>query len=197
MWWLHDGLSPRRKEHPRHELPVLRRKARRAGFSRNSRGGCAATRRHNRRQRRVSGFHREVHSMAKSPSATASLAGRCLRRFRARNHGVALPPEGQAIASQPEQPGRPICSHQFRVADRRASPRDDRRLIERCRDWLRRLHRRAHAHRSRPLSQRLGCDVCLDHHPDRRPARTGTGRSLAQEPYSPPRYFIPSGHFAS
>ena len=179
---LHDGLPPRREEHARHELSVPGGEARRAGLRRDRGRRCSPAR------GAVDGSGgyevRTVNSTARfrrNPRRftcrgvvfAASSLGTMELLFRLKDKG-SLP----AISDQLGQ----LRAHQFRVADRRARAAFAGRSVEGRRDRLRRLHRRAHAHRGGALSRRFGHHGHAGHDPDRRPSRSGPRGAVAEEP---------------
>ena len=151
-------------------------------FRRDQGCRCPSAERSIRWQQWIRGSHRQLVAAFQSPSSPLYLPRRSVLSIVAGHDGIALRSEGQRLAAGNQRSARPLRAHQLRVAHWRARAALPGRSIEGRGHRLRRLHRRAHAHRGGALSRRLEHHGYAGDDPDRRTPRPGACSALAEEP---------------
>ena len=156
---LHGGLPPRRQEHARQELSLVRREARRGDPPRDPGDGARGG-----RPRRLAPPHPQRHRQDPAAEADAAGARRGPRGRRAGDDRPAPQVPGRGEAPPPLPRPRRLRAHQQRGDLRRHRPLRRRRLLAGHRHRQQLPPRCGHLHRGRPLPQGLGRDE-LPRHP--------------------------------
>ena len=183
---LHGGVPAPRQEHPRQELPLVRREARRRGAAGDQGDARRAAGRPRRARPRLSAPPRSDDPQAAQAAAAGDRPGRRLRRRRA-GHGrpPAAQPRGRGAAAPLPRP-RPLRAHQQRGLVRLHRARRRGGLLEGARHHQRLPPLRRHLHGGRALPQRLGRHGPARHDPHRRRHPPDPPAALARQLRPPP-----------